>query len=430
MRFRQSSWASVAVAGVLVAASLAAAEAWAQTGNPPPRPEDGTASSDQAPPEHHVTAENTDVAELGPPREGHTSPEPRKRPLSEISRRVLDFEKKTGVKFGLAYTTLFQQASGGDGIRQAAGGDVDFTIKWTALGRDTKDTGQLVLNAEYRHEMGAITPSQLAGEIGALNGTTNGMNIRPIVVKELYWIQRLNDDKLRYAVGRVDPDGVLAGHALQSANTSFLNKAFSTSPTLPLPGSGAFFGMRFHPNGRFTGSFAAVNARGVTTQMNLDDLFDHGDLLYEGELGWQPKVRGEDQGRYRIALWHVSELDSKPADWGATLIAEQDFGKQVTFFARAGWADEGTGSLKEYAEAGAGWKDLGGRKGDLLGAALAWTSAADDTLRDEKVTEVFQRFNFGTNLSLTVSAQLIVDPAKTPDDDLLAVFSTRLRFWF
>ena len=38
--------------------------------------------------------------------------------------------------------------------------------------------------------------------------------------------------------------------------------------------------------------------------------------------------------------------------------------------------------------------------------------------------------SLGTTLGLTVGAQLIVDPARAPDDDLLAVFSTRLRFWF
>ena len=420
--------------GLRPAPSLLAVLAIAVAGTHPARAAEPRASSPTAeasmPAAAALPDENTDVSDIAPPREARTSPDPSKRPPSALSREVLELEKRTGLKLGLAYTTLFQQASGGIGERQAAAGDVDFTIKWTLAGRGTKDTGQLVVNSEYRHEMGAITPSQLAGGIGALNGTTNGFGTRPLCVKETYWIQRFNEDKLRLAVGRIDTDGLFAGHALQSANTSFLNKAFSTSPTVPLPGAGATFGVRFAPNGRWTGMFAATNARGNTTRSTIDELLDHGDVLAMGELGFQPKIEGAGQGRYRIAAWHVPELDSKPSDWGLTFIAEQDFGEHVSFFARAGWADEGTGSLEDYVEAGAGWKGLGGRKGDLLGAAVAWTESADETLDPETVGEVFQRFAFGPNLAFTVSAQLIFDPAKAPDDDVLAVFSGRLRFWF
>src|SRR5262249_21452959 len=123
----------------------------------------------------------------------------------------------THIRFGLANTLLFQQASGGPGDRSAAGGDVDFLARWTAIGAGTKDTGVLVFASEYRYQIGDQPPSELGGQIGTLLGTTNGFGERPVVVKELYWDERFCEDRLRFAIGRIDPENLFGGHRLQSA---------------------------------------------------------------------------------------------------------------------------------------------------------------------------------------------------------------------
>ncbi len=113
-------------------------------------------------------------------------PEPLHRPLKWLVDRANDLESATGLRLGLAHTMLFQQASGGPGFRNAAGGDLDLLARWELIGRGTKNVGTLVFAAEHRYQIGSHPPSTLGPEIGTLLGTTNGFNERTMTVKEAY----------------------------------------------------------------------------------------------------------------------------------------------------------------------------------------------------------------------------------------------------
>lgn len=90
-------------------------------------------------------------------------------PFEQFLEWSVALEEATGLRLGFAYTTIFQQASGGPNRRRGASGDFDIMGAWTLLGRGTPETGTLVFSFEDRHKFGPIPASELRNELGALH---------------------------------------------------------------------------------------------------------------------------------------------------------------------------------------------------------------------------------------------------------------------
>lgn len=353
------------------------------------------------------------------------------RPGVRIKRRFDDFAEKTNIRIGLAHTMLFQQASGGPGRRSGASGDLDLLAKWTAIGAGTKDTGVLAFASEYRYQIGDMPPSALGGEIGTLAPTTNSFSERPIIVKELYWDQRLFEDRFRYAIGRIDPENLFGSHRLQSANTFFLNKSFSGNTTVAYPGPGVTLAAQIKPTERSFITAGITDANGKATVGNFGGFFIDHEFMVFAEGGLTPTFEGLGAGRYKLSLWHIDEREDarKPSDAGFTLAMDQDLGERFIAFARYGHADGDVTGISDGVQGGVGIRHVMGKE-SLLGVAAAWSRPEDESKRDEKVIEVFQRFQIIESLQFTVGAEMIIDPINAPDDDVLGVFSARLRLSF
>ncbi len=353
------------------------------------------------------------------------------RPGVALKRKFDEFAAKTNIRFGMAHTMLLQQATGGPGHRTAASGDLDFLAKWTAIGAGTKDTGVFYGSVEYRYQIGDLPPSELGKQIGTLLPTTNGFGERPFVIKELYWDQRLFDERFRYALGRIDPENLFGGHRLQSANTYFFNKAFSSNPTVAYPGPGVAMAALIKPvewayiDGGLTDANGKANAAGI------DTFFEDKEFLTFAEAGLTPTFEDLGSGRYRLAVWHIDarENDNKPSDSGFTISMDQDLGPSVIVFARYGHADGDVTGVTNSAQAGVGVKGVLGEE-NMFGIAAAWSEPYQEGLRDEKVVEFFQRFQVTETIQFTAGVETIFDPSNKPDDDVLGVFSARLRFSF
>jgi hypothetical protein len=353
------------------------------------------------------------------------------RPGLEIKRKFDDLAAKTNLRLAIANTFLFQQATGGPGRRSAGAGDLDLLAKWTAIGAGTKDTGILAFSAEYRYQIGDQAPSALGGEIGTLLPTTNGFSERPMIVKETYWDQRLFEDTFRFAVGRIDPENLFGGHRLQSANTFFLNKAFSSNPTVAYPGPGMAAAAQIKPVSWVYIDGGITDANGKATTSNLGGFFEDHEYLVFAEAGLTPTIDGLGSGRYRLAVWHIDEREDagRPSDQGFTVSCDQDLGESLIAFARYGHADGDVTGVTNSVQGGIGIKDVLGKE-NMLGIAAAWSEPKDSGKRDEKVIEVFQRFQINETTQFTIGVQSIFDPSNAPGDDVLGVFSARLRLSF
>ncbi|MCW5768851.1 MAG: carbohydrate porin [Phycisphaeraceae bacterium] len=348
-----------------------------------------------------------------------------------IKRRFDEIAERTNIRLGLAHTMLFQQATGGPGRRSGAAGDLDILAKWTLIGAGTKDTGILAFASEYRYQIGDMPPGSLGGEIGTLVPTTNGFGERPFIVKELYWDQRLFEDRFRFGLGRIDPENLFGSHRLQSANTFFLNKVFSGNVVVPYPGPGLTGAAQIKPT---TWSFLTAgitDANGKATVGNFEGFFEDDEFMLFVEGGLTPTFDGLGQGRYKLSLWHIDEREdaSKPSDDGFTLAMDQDLGERLLAFARYGHADGDATGITDSVQGGVGIKGVLGKE-NMLGLAAAWSKPKDDDKRDEKVFEVFQRFQVTESAQITVGVEAIFDPSNAPDDEVIGVFSARLRLSF
>ena len=70
-------------------------------------------------------------------------------------------------------------------------------------------------------------------QVGALINTSNAFNDRGWVVRDVFWLQRFNDGKLRVLVGRADTSDYVGQQPMQNVNAQFVNRSFSANPTVP-----------------------------------------------------------------------------------------------------------------------------------------------------------------------------------------------------
>jgi hypothetical protein len=345
-----------------------------------------------------------------------------------LNRRLIEFEKKTNLRFGLANTMLFQQASAGPGERTVASGDLDLFLRWTAIGAGTPETGTLYFSTEYRYQIGDGTPADLGRTIGTLIPTVDGFGERPFVAKELYWDHRVAEGKFRYGIGRIDPGNLFGSHRLQSANSYFLNKAFSGTPATDNPGPGLTAAAQWTPTKLFAITAGVADANGSATLNRVERFFEDGELFTFVEAALLPTIAKLGAGKYRLAAWHRDSQKStgRPSDYGWTLTLDQNVGEKRIAFARYGWSDARLTGISNSVQAGVAFEDAFVDRG-VFGVAAAWADPSAAGQRNEKILEAFQRFQLTDVLQFTVGAQAIFDPSLAPDDHVLGVFSVRLR---
>ncbi|MBX3387360.1 MAG: carbohydrate porin [Phycisphaeraceae bacterium] len=378
------------------------------------------------------TSTPIELEDIYVPRRGVLDMPALDRPFDQIVDWSRSLEVAIGLRLGFAYTMVFQQATGGPGDRAGSAGDLDLFGTWTLLGRGTKNTGQLVFSGEYRHKIGPISAFDLRNEVGSLQRTTNGFNDRGWVVRDLYWVQRLFEDRLRLGIGRADPSDFFGSHWMQNLNASFFNRAFSANSVVPSPGHGTTGGFSIRPTDEFFITAGLSNMYGRST-INDWDTLDEGDFFTFVEFGFTPTIKDLGRGRYRLLIWHAdARVDNgNPSDRGFSIVADQELGEVLQIFARYGFADEGTlTGIRSSFEIGLGFRGLLGAPNNLTGAAFAYSTAPSGGGQDEKILETFHRWQLTGFTQFSIGAQAIIDPSNNPDDDVVGVFSARFRIAF
>lgn len=371
---------------------------------------------------NEITSRRRGIFDLGPVE----------KPLDDLTAALSSLYEKIGLRFGFAYTMVFQQASGGPGDRTGASGDIDFMSAWTLIGRETGNTGTLVFDGEYRFKIGDQPASALGGVLGTLTNTTGGFNDRGWVVRDVHWRQRLFDDHLRLLVGRADSSDYVGGTRLQSINFFFLNRAFSANAAVAFPnGHGPAAGATILPVDWFYVTGGAQNAYSQSNTMEVNSL-DEGDFFWFTEFGITPNIPNIGNGRYRLLLWRMDErpLWNLPQDQGLSLILEQDFGDRLMAFVRYSYSEADLTNIQNAVQGGLGYSGLLGSPDDMTGIAMGYGQPPSGGGRDETVLEAFHRFQLTHRSQLMLGYQLIVNPANNPTQDTLGVFEARFRLSF
>ena len=228
------------------------------------------------------------------------------KPYFDFKERL---NKDRGLSFGFDYTPLLQVASDSlEGEDKAAGGIFRFFGNWTLFGRDSGNTGSVVFKAENRHNLGnSIPPQDLGFAVGYFGLTSGPFSNIGWGVTNLYWKQKLNQDRVSFIAGVVDPTDYVDVYGLVNPWTAFSNLVFLTDPTIAVPNQGFGFsvGAMATDNIYITGGLADAN--GDATKAGFDTFFEAREYFYHIEAGWTSSQERIYFDNIHITGWYADE---------------------------------------------------------------------------------------------------------------------------
>ena len=262
---------------------------------------------------------------------------------------------------------------------------------------------------------------------GTLINVVNAFNDRRRAARLLLAAAALRG-QAAYPLRRADLGDFFGSQPMQNVNALFVNRT-SGNPTVTSPGHGPTVDFAFRPNDRFYVSGGVANAYNNTQESGFDSI-DQGDFFYTAEAGFTPLIEGMGRGRYSVMGWHIDERTRDtiiPSDQGITLVAGQELSDRFQVWARYAYAQGTTTNVRELAQAGLGYTGLFGSPSNMTGFAFSFAKPRSDQSREEKVIEVFERFQVSRFTQISVGAEAIFDPGNNPDVNVLGVFYARLR---
>ena len=135
----------------------------------------------------------------------------------------------TGLSFGIDYTAVGLYASSSLSDKDSSGGIARLFGSWDLVGRGTPDSGALVFKLERRDGYSGIPPSGFAlagtGYVGLYEAPFSDQGWR---LTNLYWRQRLNDDRRR------SPQGFLTRPTTSTPSRLRVHGPASTTSRSPL----------------------------------------------------------------------------------------------------------------------------------------------------------------------------------------------------
>ncbi len=341
--------------------------------------------------------------------------------------------EKHGLAFGLDYTALYQAANESPGKDDAGSGILRLFGTWTALGRDSGNTGSLVYKVENRHSYTDLAPQDLGFEVGYAGLTAGPYNDAGWLLTNLYWQQKFNEGRVSFIAGQVDTTDYVDVYGLVSPWLAFTNLAFSTDPTIPAPnqGLGAAVGVMATDNIYVVAGLADANGDPTDPGEGFNTFFDDREYFSHIEVGWTTSRERIYLDNVHLTAWHVDERDEArvPDGKGLAFSFARFINEKWMPFVRAGYADDGGALWERSLSTGFGYYMK--KRRDLLGLGLNWSRPARESfgpgLDDQYTVEFFYRLQLSQNFAITPDVQLLIDPALNPTEDQIWIVGVRLR---
>ena len=377
----------------------------------------------------------------------------RRSPLTGLHERADRAEKRiyeaTNIKFGSAFTTLFQ------GLSESLPGEDQFGMATGMTFIGTKDfnkgdpyQAELTFGLDGRWDYGTTGPTDLGpASLGSLGFTANqfAAYTPTFIVRNLFWRQGSREAGWMYRIGRITPDSMLSTSTHINGTTTYH----------PIAGTGSFaIGLCDSGLGMAAGRFIndRVNLLGVISDANADRFdfgdIDEGDFFTAVELQVKVLPLTPKAGYSKVTFWHndgtkfgnaINGSTGKEG-WGLFIKHEQELTCDGRAVALARWGRSYKKSAL-YDELAAGnfllydpfcsgkfKDDL--YSADVFGVAYNWVQPSAVGARGESNVEVFYPFPIFPEADATFSYQAIINPALDPNNDSASVFSFRIRSLF
>lgn len=338
------------------------------------------------------------------------------------------FHENLGLDLGAAYTALYQGATRDP--RPSGAGKFDLFGVWILLDRGDDSLGFLGFEASSWQVYTPTSPANLGGAIGSLWPTADDFSRLSFSLTQLYWEQQLPGGKLAYRIGKLDQDDVFDNYRFKGVDFYFVNQAFSTNPSIALPGRGlgALAAYDLGDGGYVVAGVGDARARDSAS--GFSTLFEHGSVFTAGEIGWAGDVAGWGAGEAHVTVWNSPTIPGQQAGWGIATTAEQAIGGNVVPFVRYSYGGGTATGIRQLATVGLGIDGFPPRADDVAGIAFAWGKPTDPTARDQISGEVFYRVQLTPLLQVTPGYQVLIDPATDSTRDLVGIAQVRARVVF
>lgn len=317
------------------------------------------------------------------------------------------FLEDHGLNFALAYDSLLMGALGGGDNLFAGSGELSLTGHWTMLGERRGSPLDLYFRLRSRNAYADRAPAELANDMGALWGPTDGFSDNGFEIPDFYFKQRFARIGLELRVGQLSVDAQLDKHALRSAKQAFVNRAFSSNPAVAFPRFGAGATVHWAHASGFDVTAAATTVQATKAGDQVDFDFSSSDLFKAVQFGYDFSRRGGDPARVQVMVWNSDSIDEEdlPGGSGTALTVEQELsGADARLFLRYAWSHDKASALSHLVAGGFG-KTC--REVDLFGVALGagQSSGSDDNW--QMVFEAFYRWQAARDFHLTPDVQIL-----------------------
>jgi porin len=359
-------------------------------------------------------------------------------PWSEL-RSYLDEE--WGFRPAFSVTHLYQWAS--ETARPGAeddgsGIEVTFDATWTFLGRGTDSPSEGGFEFLYRDKAGTdIPPVALFTQTGALYPSTVAFGEVDPTIGQL-WLQQIFKKRVGFRIGKIFPVSAYDFFPLKNFRTDFVDGIHAANLVIPLPDRGLGGFVLYRPRPKVYVRLGLHDANADTEDAGFNSLFGDGDLFKIFELGFDPGLAERQPGRppagdVHVSFWHQDKSDDDVDDgWGFVLSASQRFGRFLPFL-RYGYSDSGRrgpAAIEQMLNGGLAIDDIFGQSKDRVGIGLTWSRPSDGSLDDQGAIDAFYRVQVTPEIALTPTVQMVIDPPRNPDEDVVWVLGIRSRFAF
>lgn len=351
--------------------------------------------------------------------------------------------QKHGINFNINYTTLVFRSTetiSAENNPNASSGILDIQAGWTLLNRKkNKNTGTLYFKINSRHNFNGNdkTPPMLHGfyESGYYGLPGLGYHNYTTRFLELNWRQNLLDNRLMFAVGKLDMTNYFNFHILTVPWLHFVGFGSSVSGTVNWVNQGFGGVVSFNPTSELTVTAAAVDSYG--------DHFEDGDLLDLGryftdgkfmsllEVGYRPKDANRALEQFTVTAWTSSEYTNTSGDLigqgrGIAFATYWSLMERFTPYVRFGFSN-GNGENTFYTrdlQVGCG---MSLRNQDALGVSASYNQPKIENSKPQYTAEAYYRYKPVAYLEISPNVQFIQNPALNPNHDNLFYLGIRGR---
>ncbi|WP_156817232.1 carbohydrate porin [Rubritalea marina] len=319
------------------------------------------------------------------------------------------------IDLGLSYSALFQGSlpqskTGGSGELSLTGRLIFIDEKYPSrllqkIGAVQDGRISLKFRLRHRHAILENSAASLSTQIGSALGTTDGFSSNGFEIPDFYLQNVFFKGRVELRYGQLSTEGRLDSHALRSSKKAFLNRVFSTNPTIAFPRFGAGAIVRWQATDGFDFTYALTQVQASKTGEQVDFNLSSKNLFTGFQAGYIWGTGSNQQHRLQLTTWAADATEEVDPDYGLSAIYELQLSdSNHSIFARYGQSQGIQTDLRKMMAIGYG-QTL--REKDLIGVAIG-AGESSETKENQGVLEVFYRHHSKFGFEVTPDIQIQV----------------------